>query len=556
MRFLSRLSRKEQYISLGVVFVLTTISIFAFNPYEYGLSDHAITIPFLKSIANPSLYPNDYLVAEKSYYYSYFWQALGFIGRYFPLNIPLLFFVLYYVSLFFFFWGIYLIAKLIFQKQEVAYLSLFFLLFFKPTLGGMSTFDRAFLTRVAVLPILVFAFYFFLKKKFLWSFVLQGLGFLMHPLSAAHMIAILFLASIIWIREMGWKRLLVYLIILASMASPIFIWKIISSPPSVSLLHANADWLELLRLRSADEIFPFSWSRVVFLEAGLVFLAFLASWKYKPQAQYHRIIIGAAFLIIGFCILGTIFSEIYSFPLALNLQLFRSFQWLVYLAFIYFANYVFQELRSGRGLCKLSAVLLALGIFYGASNWVYGYAAFLILALLLVLKKRGTDSKLPRYFVHALLAVVLILGSIFYFQGERFSWGNHQEKFWLDVAKKAKAETGQRDVFIVPPHLEGFRIESERTIYGDWKDGTLTFYNPAFGKEWLMRMQRLGYQRDVPLKESFFVLSEADFRAIAKETRQRAGEKSRVFLVTFRNGKQLNFPLAYGNEKFLVYEIK
>lgn len=567
MRFLSHLLRKEQYVSLGVIFILTAVSVFAFNPYEYGLSDHAITIPFLKSIANPSLYPNDYLVAEKSYYYSYFWQALGFIGRYFPLNVPLLFFVLYYVSLFFFFWGIYLIAKLLWRRQEVAYLSLFFLLFFKPTLGGMSTFDRAFLTRVAVLPILVFAFYFFLRKKFLWSFVLQGVGFLIHPLSAAHMIAILFLASIIWMREMGLKKILVCWIILASLASPIFIWKIISSPPSVSLLHANADWLELLRLRSADEIFPFSWPRVVFLEAGLVFLAFLASWKYKPQTQYHRIIIGATFLIIGFCILGTIFSEIYSFPLALNLQLFRSFQWLVYLAFIYFANYAFQELRSGKGLYKLLAVFLAFGVFYGASNWAYGYAAFLILALLLVLKKRGTNSKLPRYFVYALLAVVLILSSIFYLQGERFSRGNHQEKFWLDVAKKAKAGTGQRDMFIVPPNLEGFRIESERTIYGDWKDGTLTFYNPAFGKEWFMRMQRLGYQkdfssegssvpRDVFLKENFFALSEADFRAIAAEMRQRAGEKPRVFLVTFRNGKRLNFPLAYGNDEFLIYEIK
>ncbi len=66
MRFLSHLLRKEQYVSLGVIFILTAVSVFAFNPYEYGLSDHAITIPFLKSIANPSLYPDDYLVAEKS----------------------------------------------------------------------------------------------------------------------------------------------------------------------------------------------------------------------------------------------------------------------------------------------------------------------------------------------------------------------------------------------------------------------------------------------------------------------------------------------------------
>jgi len=538
-----------------MIFILTAISVFALNQYEYGLSDQAITIPFLKSLENPNLYPDDYLVSERSYYYSFFWQGLGFLGRYLPFNIPILFFIFYCVSLFFFFWGIYLVAKILFQKQEVGYLSLFFLLFFKPLLGGISSFDRIFLTRVIVLPIIIFAFYFFLKKKFLWSFILQGLGFLMHPLSAVHMIAILFVASLIWIRKIGWKRMLIYWIILGILVSPIFVWKIISSPSSASLLHANIDWIQLLRLRSSDEIFPFSWPKIVLEEAALVFLVFLISLQYKPRGQYHRIIIGAIFLILGFCVLATIFSELIPIPLILNLQLFRSFQWLFYFTCIYFANYFLRELQDSKKINKLLLPLFVLGIFYGANNWIYGYVAFLFLMLLLVLGWRRTQFS-SSHFIKIFLVVVLILGGIFYIKGDRFYLGNHQEPSWLDVAKRAKEETAEKDMFIVPPNLEGFRIESERTIYGDWKDGTLMFYNPAFGKEWMRRMQRLGYQKDVPLKESFLSLTESDFRVIAVEMRQSAGEGSRIFLVNFREGRRLNFPLVYGNAKFLVYEIE
>ncbi|MDP2944663.1 MAG: hypothetical protein Q8N57_03835, partial [bacterium] len=112
-----RVTRQSFWVG-AAIFILTAVSVLALNQYEYGLSDQAITVPFLKSFANSSLYPSDYLVAQKDYYYSYLWPFFGLAVRYFSINIPLAFFLLYFFALFFFFLGIYSISQLFFRRRE------------------------------------------------------------------------------------------------------------------------------------------------------------------------------------------------------------------------------------------------------------------------------------------------------------------------------------------------------------------------------------------------------------------------------------------------------
>jgi len=546
---------KQSFLVGAAIFVLTLVSVLSLNQYEYGLSDQAITVPFLKSFANPSLYPSDYLVAQKDYYYSFLWPILAFLVRYFSINIPLAFFLLYFVSLFFFFAGIYLIAQLLFRRREISFLALFFLLFFKPLLGGMASADRSFLTRVAVLPILIFALYYFLRQKYWPSCALLGLGFLIHPLTAAQLILILFFVFLSRYREISLRKIFLCLFLLAVLASPILIWKVLSSPASVNLLQASPDWIKLLRLRSSDEIFPFSWPKIVFLEAAMIFFVFLLAAKDKPRADYHCLVKIVVFTVLVFCALATIFSEFLPLPLILNLQLFRGFQWLFYFTAIYFANYVFCQFAKGDWKGKVFVLALALGLFYGASNGGYGFAIFSVLALFLILAKNKKKIFASRYFAPALILLVLFLGGVLSLGGEKFSWKNHQEKSWQEVAVAARLFSGCEDFFIVPPDLEGFRVESERSIYGDWKDGTLTFYNPEFGREWFCRMKKLGYREGQSLETNFLNLSEENFLAIASEIKPKLSPDAKIFLVTMLEEENLNFPLVYQNKRFAVYKV-
>jgi hypothetical protein len=46
-------------------------------------------------------------------------------------------------------------------------------------------------------------------------------------------------------------------------------------------------------------------------------------------------------------------------------------------------------------------------------------------------------------------------------------------------------------VVLTPPDREGFRVFSERSIVGEWKDGTQQFFSWAFTREWRRRMDAL-----------------------------------------------------------------
>ena len=46
---------------------------------QYGIGDTSISIPFANAAADARLYPGDYLLAQRPYYYTYLWDALGWI---------------------------------------------------------------------------------------------------------------------------------------------------------------------------------------------------------------------------------------------------------------------------------------------------------------------------------------------------------------------------------------------------------------------------------------------------------------------------------------------
>ena len=106
-------------------------------------------------------------------------------------------------------------------------------------------------------------------------------------------------------------------------------------------------------------------------------------------------------------------------------------------------------------------------------------------------------------------------------------------------------------MFIVPPDWRGFRIESERSIYCDWSDGTLLNFNYAFGKEWFKRMETLGYKKGGPRKGNYINLEETDFIKIANGF---IHDERKIFIVMF-NKRNLKFPIVFKNKKFTAYEI-
>ncbi len=546
---------KTVFVVALTILVFTIVSTLSINQYWYGTSDQSITIPFLKAFINNNLYPNDYLLTQRPYYYTYLWNVLGFLVKYLNISIPALFFLSYFTAIYMTFLGVYLITITLFKKKGVAFLSLFFLLFSKRALAGAITLDSIFITRVAALPILLFSIYLFFKKKYLLSFLLQGIGFLVHPMTTVYVIAIIFVSSIVNLRDIGIRRFLLCITVLIISSSPILIWKVLHSPVSLNLLYANPKWIELLRLRSPGHIFPFSWEKDVFFKTVLLLCVFFISWKHRPKPDYHRIVVTFTATIFTMCAAGIIFSEFVPLSIVLNFQFLRSSQFVVFFAMIYFSNYFFAEIQFRESIFnKLVVAFVSIGIFYGATGWKYAYVVFLALSVFLIFYHfvYRREFLLSKYFVLSLVVIVLVLGSGAYLKKGNFLIDNAQEGKWLDVQIWAKQNTSPKDMYIVPPTIEGFRVESERTIYGDWKDGTLMNFNPNFGYEWFRRMKKLGYREGTAFKEGFKNLTETDFVNIANEETRNG---HRTFLVMFKERDTLNFSIVYKNEKFIVYEV-
>jgi len=134
-----------------------------------------------------------------------------------------------------------------------------------------------------------------------------------------------------------------------------------------------------------------------------------------------------------------------------------------------------------------------------------------------------------------------------------------QDKDWGAVQLWAKDNTDINDVFITPPAIEGFRIQSERSIYGDWKDGQQAYFNPEFGYEWEKRMNALGMNNLYKCKENPHIL-EDNFRKLSMDRMDTIARDIRmnghkVYLVTYADVALKNFSRMYQNTNFAVYLV-
>ena len=51
---------------------------------------------------------------------------------------------------------------------------------------------------------------------------------------------------------------------------------------------------------------------------------------------------------------------------------------------------------------------------------------------------------------------------------------------WREVQDWVRLNTPKDAIFVTPPQEAGFRVFSERTVVGEWKDGTQQYFDEKF----------------------------------------------------------------------------
>ena len=69
--------------------------------------------------------------------------------------------------------------------------------------------------------------------------------------------------------------------------------------------------------------------------------------------------------------------------------------------------------------------------------------------------------------------------------------GLGREEQYVAVAAWAHDKTSKEALFLTPTGFSNFRIQAERSLVTDWRDGTQLYFSAQFGPEWLSRVSAI-----------------------------------------------------------------
>ena len=317
-------------------------------------------------------------------------------------------------------------------------------------------------------------------------------------------------------------------------------------------------WFDLIRQRQPEHVYPTTFSQWRYLKLLIVASIFFLSVRHAPNKE-HSIVIKLAVLAMTLLwLVGTIFSEIYPVAVVVQLQFFRSYVLFTLFAMLYFSNYFITQMYSSKTewYHKLFMVALLILFTFTPPDWHNRNYYFVLIGVLLfsyIYLFNQTPS--TGYFIAVCLGCMVVLFNQNYIKRGGFAI---QEPQSLKAQLWAKENTKLDDKFIICPDITGFRIESERYVYAEWKDGQQMYFNPFFGREWERRMRQLGVQNigeaksdSKIIKAGYNNLSEDDFIKIANEI---SGDDYTVFVLT-ESELKLDFKQVYSNSDYKIYMI-
>ncbi len=567
---------RRDFSTNSVIFTTLSAVLISLAVYHFGTGNHSVIIPFLKVTINPDLYPHDYFVDQVEYYHTFLWDVLAFLVTSTGLSIEWVFFIMYLVCMIASTTAIYGIAVTLFENPKVGYLAVFIqLVYFIHNAGVGDEFlmDHLLKESQVALPLLLFAVYLFLNKSYKLSYFLLGLGFLIHALSAIYVIVFLTISLLIT-GFADWKKAVMPLVILALVSIPLVMRKLQHSPDSMHMFEAYLDWVEMLRARYAGHSFPFSWSIWKYVKAAVLIGLFIFTWRYKPKDDLHNVVKYGTFTVFGLWLLGVVFTELLPLPIFIQLQLFRSYTLVSLFAVVYWSNFFVLSMESPISLwrkCLILAATIGLIIMLPSEGnpiineihrspgiiWKNNYLYIIIFGLMLMVFSTWFHKSLTLRHWSLMLLILMVLITSRKLMKEGLSISSQLPHHWVDVQHWARNNSKQDDLFIVPPDMRGFRIDSERSIVGDYKDGIQMYFNPEFGYQWKQRMELLGAgstMAETDLGRTYLTMDEERITAISDSFSE---QHTTIYMVSSQaRSPGLDFPLVYENEQYTVHKVR
>jgi len=564
---------------LVFVFLLFSFSIFGFQPLQ-GNNVHYL--PHMEKLKNPSLFKRDIIFEAFKFHPSLFYRLIVSVSKLFGLEIKVLIIILSWLTFYFLAVAIFMLCLFLFNNKQIGFLSLFFLLSAKYCLSlEPISINLGQLTQTTFcLPFAVLALLFFLKRK--WKKVFLVLGLIANfQLGVA--LQLLFLLSFAYLieRKLKIKNIKLkrnsqsflkdaFCILLTGWPIGLFFLKRKLSTFK-GFLFTPQDWLGIVKIRLSHHFFPSLWS----LTAWIMGIFFLSIYIFgltikKEKKEFNKKDLQVVCIMIAFIpvlVLQYLFSELIPWRFFILLNIARVTSFFVLLCVLYGAFLVYQLINDSdfyhqiAGVFLVCVLFLPSNIFYNDNlvNHLSLAVLFLMLLLLMFVVVRWKNKISKEVFLVSLkLSIIAFLflisaGRLFknYQHWGKFTFNRSKQKQWVQVQQWAQNNTPSDSLFIVPPDKYGFRVFSQRSIVGDFKDGASLLYHPFLYQNWWGRMKSLGVNKK--MADGAFVF---DYNQIKgqRKIRDLAVKYKADYLVSEIGDLKLR--KIYNNNSFSVYKIQ
>lgn len=569
---------KDTLTLIDIILIFLTLvfsfAIFGLRPLE---GNNAVYLPFMEHLQNNKLLANDIFLKTAEYHPTLFFNFIVGLSNFLNISIKQLLAFLPWVVFFCQAIVIFLISQQLFKNKKVAYLTLILLLSPKYSLAfepiGINLHQVT--PTTFSLPLGLLAVYYYLNNRVKLSFFLLGLIANFQPIITAQLTVLLTFSQLIEgfrnkeLEKTAKKLLWPFAFLLIGALPVLFLLKG-NSGAFLKWFETPREWLEIVKIRTGHHFFPSTWPLInwliLFVLTALFYLAI--NWKNKNRAlnnkDYKMISLVLAF--IPLFLIAEFFSEILALRLVMLLSLFRSFSFFNFFCILYIAYYCFNLLTAGNifknltGLILFSLLFLPTSIFYSFTFLkpsTFGVTLFAVVSSLMIVAMSKIKVKRAKINQFVLIITILFLGVASiqrlyrnYKNWHYLTFDNSSSLDWRNIQIWANKNTEINSVFITPPQLAGFRVFSQRSIIGEFKDGANFIYHPELLTDWWQRMQDLEVKKEMTQGAFLFDYQEIEDEQVIKRLRQKYQAD---YLVSSYD--DLTFIKLYNNKKFTIYQL-
>jgi hypothetical protein len=540
--------------------------------YWVYVQNHALQIPLVHYINDPSLYPDDPFAATLRYYASPVWYLVALGQRLIPLE-PLLFTLFLLERLLVLSAAGYLARTFAPQSRlaVVAAMALFALGPAGPNLGGDNTlvvnnFEQTGLS-IAFFLLAFAAFY----RRHVWLVALwTAIGFNCNSMLGAYALTYLgavFLLDARYRRE--WRKWLLAFGLFLLVASPAIA---LTLPAFARRASDEALWYTASQVRLPHHLFPHAWNSGEFVKFGallLLLLALLRQDKYKVEQLGRHCGIWAAVSVlwVGYAFVAAYVTKL---PSMLVMQPARGvilWHGVASIALVCVCAANVESTSGSRRRAFLAAVLGASILIWRPMGEPYVLAVGLI-ALSSQVVWRYVFGNGDRKRLALLLTLGVFLIGVTEFHARWGKTGSRQLALMTsgppariaEVAHWARATTAIESVFLVDPgwNWQYFRAQSTRPVFTNWKDGSAILWDRTFVRPWVERLSALG----LDVTEEGLTFGKATdrlerlYEQLSDDDVERLKSRFKIEYWVVSAERPSSFPVAFRNQSYKVLSLR